>query len=217
MVEYELRTGYTNEYLFRGLNLGQDLIEVCADVCADVNGIGLSAGAWYGSFDNADFGGLSSVDVGELDLYGQVSKDFDFVNGSIGYIYRHFDSNEVSTLETQEIYFGLSRKFYGVEASLTYFWGIEEDNNGYSEFALARSFELRPSLALKCATALGYLAEQGQLTALTSKLSLDWNFRGSATLSPFVKLAVSLNNDNDTVYWDSKNQLVGGMMLSVGF
>jgi hypothetical protein len=27
-VEYEIHTGYTSEYLFRGLNLGQDLVEV---------------------------------------------------------------------------------------------------------------------------------------------------------------------------------------------
>ena len=47
-VEYELHTGYSSEYLYRGVNLGQDLIEVGADVKMDVNNMfNLSAGAWY--------------------------------------------------------------------------------------------------------------------------------------------------------------------------
>jgi hypothetical protein len=216
-VEYELHTGYSNEYLFRGLNLGQDLIEVGADVKAEVSGVGLSAGVWYGSFDNADLGAVSNLTLGELDLYGQVSKDFGWLTGAVGYIYRYYDANEDASLGTQEVYFSVSRQFCGIDTSLTYFWGIEEDNDGYAEFALGRSFELSPCLSFNCGTKLGYLAEQGQLTAVTSKLSLDWGFTTTATLSPFVAWSLALSDDTDTAYWNSKNQVVGGMMLSVAF
>ena len=68
--EYKLHTGYSSEYLWRGLDLGNDLIEAGADVTTEWNGIGLSAGAWYGSFTTAD------QLTNELDLYGEVSKDF---------------------------------------------------------------------------------------------------------------------------------------------
>src|SRR6188768_123162 len=50
-VEYELHTGYSTEYLFRGLDLGQDLVEVGFDAATEWNGLGFSAGAWYGSYD----------------------------------------------------------------------------------------------------------------------------------------------------------------------
>jgi hypothetical protein len=216
-IEYELHTGYSNEYLFRGLNLGQDLIEVGADVKADVSGVGLSAGVWYGSFDNADLGDVRDLTVDELDLYGQVSKNFGLLTGAIGYIYRYYDAHDDASLGTQEVYFSVSRQICGIDTSLTYFWGVEDDNDGYAEFALGRSFELSPCLAFNCGAKLGYLAEQGQLSALTSKLSLDWGFTTTATLSPFVAWSLALSDDNDTAYSDSKNQVVGGVMLSVAF
>ncbi|MEI6655890.1 MAG: TorF family putative porin [Verrucomicrobiota bacterium] len=221
-VEYELHTGWSNEYLYRGLNLGHNLIEVGADVKAEVSGIGLSAGAWYGSFDNSKLPTVLKQDVGELDLYAQVSKDFHILTGSVGYIYRYFESNGHDAKQenppTQEIVFTLSRQIcYGVEGSLTYFWGVEGQNDGYSEFALSRSFELSPCVALNCSTRLGYQIEQGQLSALTTKVSLDWAFVARAKLSPFVAYSIALCDDPDTWYRGSENQLVGGMMLSVGF
>lgn len=216
-LEYELHTGYTNEYLFRGLNLGHDLVEVGGDIRAGLHGFGLSLGAWFGSFNDADFEGANDLNVTELDLYGQVARNFGWVTGSVGYIYRHYDSDEDLTLENQEVYFSLSHEFYGVDASLTYFLGVEGDNDGYSEFGLSRSFDINPSVAVNCGTKLGYLVEQGQLTAFTTQLSLDWGFTAHARLSPFVKWSIALSDDPDTAYEGSKNQLVGGMMLSVGF
>ena len=72
-------------------------------------------------------------------------------------------------------------------------------------------------MLLNGGVALGYLAEQGQLTALTSKLSLDWSCTRAATLSPFVKWSIALCDDNDSAYGGSENQLVGGIMLAVAF
>ena len=71
-VEYELHTGYSNEYLFRGLNLGQDMVEVGADVKGMYNEIGLSAGAWYGNIQNGQIYGPNNQSFDELDLYADV-------------------------------------------------------------------------------------------------------------------------------------------------
>jgi hypothetical protein len=111
-VEYTLGTGYSNEYLFRGDNLGQDLVEVSASVSTEWNGIGLSAGAWYGSFDSSvnPVGSLleglgiaapsqvsqfaiNEYDVDELDLFVEASKDLGFVTATVGYIYYHYENN----------------------------------------------------------------------------------------------------------------------------
>lgn len=217
-VEYELHTGYTNEYLFRGLNLGQDLVEVGADVAGEWNSIGLSAGAWYGSYDVSSLGFTTGeIDIDELDLYAEASKDFGFATAAVGYIFYHNEDVLDLLDDSQEVYFSLARDFGIFNASLTYFWDIETDNDGYSELALDRSFEINQCLALNCLTSLGYLAEHGQGTSWTTKVALDWNFAGTAKLSPFVAVSVPLSDDNDTAYTNTKNLFVAGSMLSVSF
>ena len=206
---YRLHTGYSSEYLWRGLDLGADLIEAGLDVSTEYQGLGLSAGAWYGNFENA------GQNLDELDLYGEVSKDFGLVKGSIGYIAYLYPNSDTDTY--QEIYFGVSRDFGLVAASLKYYWGVQGDNNGYTEFALTRSFELSPGLTLNLESNLGYLVEQGQATAWTNKVSLDWGFVEHAKLAPFVALSLPLGDDVNTPYFHSGNELVGGCLLSVSF
>jgi len=223
-VEYELHTGYTSEYLFRGLNLGQDLVEVGFDAATEWNGLGLSAGAWYGSYDAGSDVGFREVDVDELDLYAEVSKDLGFLTAAIGYIY-YMNEDAISQNgfsqfgvdDAQEVYFSVARDLGFANASLTYFWDVEYDNNGYTELALDRSFELNQCLALNVATNVGYLVEQGQCTAWTTKVGLDWNFAGTAKLSPFAALSIALSDDIDTDYDGSGNEFVAGSMLSASF
>jgi hypothetical protein len=230
-INYELHTGYTSEYLFRGLNLGQDLVEVGVDVSTEVYGLGLSAGAWYGSYDKgANLNGppVREVDVDELDLYAEVSKDFGFLTAAVGYIY-YFNEDAISqnssaysfigdgVQDAQEVYFSVARDFGFANASLTYFWDIELDNDGYTELALDRSFELTPCLKLNVATNVGYTVEAGDFTAWTTKVGVDWAFVEHAKLSPFVAVSVALSDDVDTAYVGSGNELIAGSMLSVSF
>jgi hypothetical protein len=224
-VEYEIHTGYTSEYLFRGTTVGQDLIEAGADVSTEWNGLGLSAGAWYGSFDAPTrvLGVPVQIDTDELDLYAEVSKDFGFATfaaGYISYIYNQADSNQqfADINNQQEVYFSVARDLGFAQASLTYFWDIEDANNeGYTELALSRSFELNSCLALNVSSSLGYLVEGGDFTALTTKVSLDWGFAERAKLSPFVALSVGLGESDSTIWASTDNELVAGSMLSVSF
>ncbi len=80
-IEYEIHGGYSSMYLFRGLDLGDDLVEFGVDVAGEWNGLGLSAGAWYGSFD-APTGNGGAFSTTELDLYAEVSKDLGSHDGS---------------------------------------------------------------------------------------------------------------------------------------
>jgi hypothetical protein len=229
-LDYELHVGYTNEYLWRGLSLGQDLVEAGFDVATEWNGLGISAGAWYASYDTSGQvfrSTVREVDVDELDLYAEVSKDFGFLTAAVGYIY-YFNEDTISQNssqfgfskfvdDAQEVYFSVSRDFGFANASLTYFWDIEGDNDGYSELALTRSFELAPCLALNVGTNVGYLVEAGDLTAWTTKVGVDWAFAEKAKLSPFVALSIALSDEVDTSYLGSENEFVAGSMLSVSF
>ena len=230
-VEYELHTGYTTEYLFRGLDLGQDLVEVGFNAATEWNGLGLSAGAWYASYDTGGTIGAAPVreiDVDELDLYAEVSKDFGFLSAAIGYIY-YFNEDAITQNaaafpflnqfvdDAQEVYFSVGRDLGFANASFTYFWDIEQDNEGYSEFALDRSFELNPCLTLNIASALGLLTEGIEWAHWTTKVSLDWAFRENAKLSPFVALSIGLGDDDNTSWEHTDNEFVAGSLLSVSF
>ena len=223
-VEYNLGTGYSTEYLFRGANLGQDLVEVSASASTEYNGIGLSAGAWYGSYDvnaGGPFGG--DFDIDELDLFTEASKDLGFATAALGYIYYNNEDLGGVIDDAQEVYVKLSRDLGFANAYVAYYWDIETDNDGYSELGLSRSFELNQCLTLNLGTNIGYMVEQGQDTAWTTKASLDWGFAEHAKLSPFVALAVQLTDDQDnytgtgTTYDSFGNELVAGCMLSTSF
>lgn len=231
-VEYELHTGYTTEYIFRGIDRGNDLIEVGADVATEMNGIGLSAGAWYGSYkSDVPFTGLQA-DTEELQLYVEASKDFGFVTAAIGYIFYHFPQADGNRLvnpldDAQEVYFSLARNFYGIDTSLTYFWDIETDNDGYTELAASKGFELSPCLTLRTGATLGYLFEESDFTHIQAKVALDWAFTETATLSPYVAHSWALSEggrnaggffrDTRANYNGSSNEFIGGVNLSVRF
>ncbi|MCP5543311.1 MAG: hypothetical protein H7A49_05330 [Akkermansiaceae bacterium] len=215
-IEYEIHTGYTSEYIFRGIDLGNDLAEVGVDAATEYNGFGLSAGVWATAFDSPAPDDINS----EVDFYGEVSYDFGWATLATGYIY-YWNVGSLG-VDDQEIYFSASRDFGFAEASITYFWDLAENgggNNGYTEFGLARSFELNPCLALNVGTNVGLLTESGcdHFTAWTTKASLDWGFVENAKLSPFIALSIALGEDNGTAWAQTDNEFVAGSMLSVSF
>ncbi len=227
-VEYTLGTGYSSEYLFRGDNLGQDLVEASFSASTEWNGFGWTAGAWYGSYDRSLSlpglnGDVGEYDVDELDLFAEVSKDLGFVTAAVGYIYYMNEDfyGRIAPItvvdDSQEVYVKLSRDLGFASAYAAYYWDLEGDNDGYSELGLSRGFELNQCLTLNLGTNIGYMWEDDQDTSWTTKASLDWGFAESAKLSPFVALAVQLTDDDDNYTAGFGNELIGGCMLSTSF
>jgi uncharacterized protein (TIGR02001 family) len=216
-VEYTLGTGYTSEYIFRGENIGQDLVEASASASTEWNGLGLSAGAWYGSYDFNE--GPVEIDVDELDLFAEVSKDLGFATAALGYIYYMNEDIGNFTEDTQEVYVKFSRDLGFANAYAAYYWELEGgyDYGDYSEIGLSRGFELNQCLTLNLGTNIGYMWADDQDTSWTTKASLDWGFAENAKLSPFVALAVQLTDDDDNYTGGHGNELVGGCMLSTSF
>ena len=219
-VEYEIHTGYSNEYIFRGIDLGNDLTEFGLDAATEVNGWGLSAGLWATAFDQSFT--PDQIDS-ETDLYAEVSKDLGFATAAVGYIYYWNLGSTSGGTDDQEVYFQLSRDFGFATGSVTYFWDMVENNggnDGYTELALSRSWELNPCLTLNVGTNVGLLTESGcdHFTAWTTKCSLDWGFVENAKLSPFIALAIALGeNGNGNTWGQTDNEFVAGSMLSVSF
>jgi len=213
-VEYLIHAGYTSEYIFRGIDLGNNLTEAGLDASTEVNGWGLSAGVWSAAFDSP-----APDDINlETDFYGAVSKDLGFMTAKVGYIY-YWNLGNLG-VDDQEISFQASRDFGFATASLTYFWDLCENaggNNGYTEFALSRSWELSPCLTASVGSNVGFLLESGDFTAWTTRASLDWGFVENAKLSPFIALSVALGEDDATAWAQTDNEFVAGTMLNVSF
>lgn len=210
-VEYEIHTGYTSEYLFRGTNLGTDLTELGVNMATEYNGFGLSAGVWSGSFHNSN----GNNTVTETDVYGEVSKDLGFATAAIGYIY-YFNFGTGASDDAGETYFSLAQTYFGVDFSLAYYWDISgSDNDGYTELAASKGFELSPCVTLNTGAALGYLWEQGEFVHLTAKVAVDYAFTETATLSPFIAYSWALADEGVNV--GQENEFVGGTMLTVSF
>ena len=213
-IDYELSTGYTSEYIWRGINLGQDQVEVAIDAATEINGFGLSAGAWYSTFQDS-----MSDTADELDLYGEVSYDLGFATAAVGFIWYYFPQNGG---HFQEVPVSLRRDFGIVEADLTYFWDVRGDNDGYTQLTVSNKTELTSCVTLNSGVALGYLAEEGDFAHITAKVALDYAFTETATISPFVGHSWALseggrNHVGSAAYMSSKNQLFGGVKLAVSF
>lgn len=214
-VEYEMHIGYTSEYIFRGVDLGNSLAEVGLDAATEYNGWGLSAGIWGAAFDSPAPDSVNN----EVDMYGAVSRDLGFMVAEVGYIY-YWNVGALGA-DNQEVYFQVSRDFGFAAASLTYFWDVDStnggDTDGYTELALSRSWELNQCLTLNVGTNVGYLVEGGDFTAWTTRVSLDWGFVERAKLSPFVALSIALGESTASRWNQTDNEFVAGSMLSVAF
>lgn len=190
-IDAEIHVGYDNRYMFRGIELGDDLVHAGLDVGTSVAGLDLSAGAWYGSFNANGISGGQTGDFDELDLYAEASKDLGFASVAVGYIFYHFPSGDVNNnpnffQDAQELYVSASREIFGVDASIAYFWDIETDNDGYTQLSLSKGYEIMPYVTLATAADFGYLAEEGDLVHITAKVGVDIEASENATISYYV-------------------------------
>jgi hypothetical protein len=209
-VEYELHTGYTSEYLFRGANLGDNLVEVGLDAAYKVDKFSLKGGVWAAAFDNSPVNTGNDVD-NEVDFYTEAGYDFGFVTASVGYIY-YWNIGALGA-DTQEVPFTLSHDFGFADIYLSYFWSVDgPNNNGYMELGGSHSWELSPCLALTYKTNIGFQVEEGDFTAWTNRISLDWGFAENAKVSPFFGFSIDCAQVPGI-----RDEILGGSMLSVSF
>jgi hypothetical protein len=226
-IDYELSAGYTSEYLFRGFNLGQDLVDVELTAATEINGFGLSAGAWYASFDEATgvggFGGaLRNANANELNLFAEASYDLGLFEAAVGYIYYYYPQGAANkTLlgnfkADQEVYFSVAKSLGLVDASLTYYWLVSgADNDGYLDLAFSNSTELSSCLTLQSGLNFGYQTEKGKLGHITAQVGLDYALTETATVTPFI--AHSWSTSENGIYAGTKNQFVAGARVAVSF
>lgn len=198
-IEGQLQLGYNTDYIFRGFDRGQDMVEAGADISTQWNGIDLSGGLWYASVQDGHVGNAGPVQLpdgyDELDIYAEASKDFGFATAYVGYIRYQFLGTDVQILgndvrlidDFAELYVGLSRELvWGINGAVTYYWDVEGDNNGYSELALDKTFKLHECVDLVTGARLGYALEEGQIQHTTLSVAVNVKASDSVTVSPYL-------------------------------
>ena len=243
-IEGEVHVGYSNEYEFRFVDLGSDLVEAGDDISYELSeGFGLSAGAWYGSVNNSSRVDEDVLNDGnsfnELDLYAAVSKELGPVALELGYIHYGFQ-DAVDALDTQEVYLAASTEvIWGVTAGATGFYDFDSNNGWYLQPELSKSFELTDCVALNLSSGVGIAnGHDAQVSDVVGtdgsadgfqgwyvKAELPWEVREGVTLAPYVKYADAdrklasdaSNLDGGSGTNGGAEHVVAGVKLAVGF
>ena len=224
-IEAELYTGYHSIYEFRGVDFGDDLVDVGLDLNYELaDGLSLNGGLWYASWD--EDGGEGD----ELDIYIGLTKtlgDFDLSVGYTNYIFPG-----ASDFNTEEFSLGISTELAcGIGLALTYYEDFDAIDGGYLEFEAGKSIEINACASLDLAVGAAWSDDYNSETAEAGGGSLSGfnhfylsaalpiTLKEDVTLTPYLKY-VGADDDlaNSADSSDGNDDLFyGGISLSVAF
>ena len=200
----EVSVGYDTDYMFRGVNLGQDLLWSDVNVSTSLSdGLDLGVGAWYANV--ADDAGND-----ELDIYAGLSTSMGDMSVDLGATYYYYPDPTAGE-GTLEFGIGLGTSAGPIDLSLGLYYDIDLEA-AYYEVGAATSFDLTDTMAVDVGGAIGN-ADGDTLTALTFTIGVPITLSDSASLSPYVGVNIPLDDledvEDDTIY--------SGLSLTVGF
>ena len=200
----EVSVGYDTDYMFRGVNLGQDLLWSDFNVSTSLSdGLDLGVGAWYANV--ADDAGND-----ELDIYAGLSTSMGDMSVDLGATYYYYPDPTAGE-GTLEFGIGLGTSAGPIDLSLGLYYDIDLEA-AYYEVGAATSFDLTDTMAVDVGGAIGN-ADGDTLTALTFTIGVPITLSDSASLSPYVGVNIPLDDYEDAFGDD----IYSGLSLTVGF
>ena len=204
----EVSVGYDTDYIFRGANLGQDLLWTAVNVSTSLSdGLGLNIGAWY----------ANPTDAGddELDIYAGVSTDLGGMSLDLGTTYYYYPGATGSN--TLEFGAALGTSVGAFDVSLGIYHDIDTENT-YVELGAGTSFDLTDNISLDLGASIGNNQDEvigGQadgLTAVTITVGAPIGLTDNASLTPYIGINAGLDDNQD-----AGDEIFSGISLSVGF
>ena len=200
----EVSVGYDTDYMFRGVNLGEDLLWSDVNVSTTLtDGLDLGVGAWYANV--ADDAGND-----ELDIYAGLSTSMGDMSVDLGATYYYYPDPTAGE-GTLEFGIGLGTSAGPIDLSLGLYYDIDLEA-AYYEVGAATSFDLTDTMAVDVGGAIGN-ADGDTLTALTFTIGVPITLSDSASLSPYVGVNIPLDDYEDAFGDD----IYSGLSLTVGF
>ena len=209
---FSVALGYDSSYVFRGLDLGDNLVWGDVSYANDFGGpLEFSVGAWYASTNGSD-----GDEFDELDVYGGVAASVGAVDLAVGVIYYYFPDVDDNTFE---IYGSVGTEFAGVGLELYY--GYDTELNGgsaYYAISAGYSIPLGDTLSLDFSSAISYgddyNFEGTGFNNVDVRLALPIALTDAATLEPYIAGSIPIDGLDDT---GEDDILYGGVAISVSF
>ena len=204
----EVSVGYDTDYIFRGANLGQDLLWSDVNVSTSLSdGLGLNIGAWY----------ANPTDAGddELDIYAGVSTDLGGMSLDLGTTYYYYPGATGSN--TLEFGAALGTSVGAFDVSLGVYHDIDTENT-YVELGAGTSFDLTDNISLDLGATIGNNQDEvvgvqaDGLTAVTITVGAPIGLTDNASLTPYLGINAGLDDNQD-----AGDEIFSGISLSVGF
>lgn len=218
-IESEFHVGYNSEYIFRGVDLGDDAFEFGLDFAGSCKcGLDWSAGIWYITPDGED------GNVDELDIYAAVSKDVGIGTVALGFTAYTFDNGGQ---DDSEVFLSATTGVQDIEATLTVFFGTDGviQDQVLLEGSLGYSFAISDTVSANIGATYGYVLEEtgaggyseddGEVYASIS-FSLDVALSDEITFSPYVSY-IEADEGNIDDSFTTQDGLIAGASLAFAF
>ena len=216
-IESEFHVGYNSEYIFRGVDLGDDAYEYGLNFAGSCDcGLDWSAGIWSISPDGED------GNVDELDIYASVSKDLGFGSVAVGFTAYTYDGGGS---DDAEVFLGLSAEpIAGLDAGLTVFFGTDGilEEQVLIEGSLGYTFAINDKVAANVGLVYGYVADEGLggyvtddgSAYMSATLSFDVALSDDLTFSPYVSY---IEGEDKRLTGTVQDGIIGGAKVSFAF
>lgn len=211
-----LSVGYDSDYIFRGVDLGDNYIWTQLDLSIPIGEtVELGLGAWYTTpWNDNDFDN-------ELDLYASLGFDFGSWGLEVGYTHYHYPSSGNGT-ETNEIYISAGTTLWEIDLGLAYYYDWDLENH-YIELTAATTFQLTDNISLDPSIGVSYIdldvdssfdIDDSGFNHFFARLDMPIQLTPSATLTPYIAVTDALDWLDDAGGGD---HFYGGVSLSVDF
>ena len=205
----EVSVGYDTDYIFRGVNYGENLLWSDVNVSTSLSdGMDLNVGAWYANVTDA-------AGADELDIYAGVSTDLGGMSLDLGTTYYYYPGATGSN--TLEFGAALGTSVGAFDVSLGVYHDIDTENT-YVELGAGTSFDLTDNISLDLGATIGNNQDEvvgGQadgLTAVTITVGAPIGLTDNASLTPYLGINAGLDDNQD-----AGDEIFSGISLSVGF
>lgn len=213
-IEADFHVGYNSTYVWRGQDLGDSAYEYGFDLAGSCEcGIDWSAGIWYINPSDNQFND-------ELNIYGQVSKDFGLFSVALGFI--HYEFDDTVDADNTEAYVSLGTSYSGIDFGGTFYQVVDgdlADNPSWAEFSASYSYEYSDSLGMTFGVTYGFTVDPGvdSYSTLGLRLSADYAASEDITISPYVAFNSANNFNTNSLGVDDFDGIYGGVLFAFNF
>ena len=216
-IESSISAGYNSQYVYRGVDLGDDQATLDINASGSAGDLGWSIGLFHGSSEDAtSLGGAAAASLDETRIHAGVSTGLsDCLTVKAGIINTSYNLLPSDRLE---VYIGAATEVSGIDVSATAFFNESDNYTGdtYYELGASKDFDVAENVTGTLAVTYGNWDEDPlgagvsdvDFLSVSGTLNIDLGDSVSATIG-------ITHSSSDTALTD--DETVVGTSLTFGF